>query len=272
MEKTAGLMRTRTWISIAAATLVGGAGLAVAGHAAWQADLNHQPHVTDSISAMDTAVAAALAAAGDRAALAVSSMVRSTTCDVGALHHRGGEYTRAAEFFTDPGTDSDLLGRIAARLSAEYVIHHASLSTTLDADVGHGVHLQVSRLGEGWLTVDAGTGCVIGPAATEMSSSSLTATALNTIHTLLSHLDATAAETHVAAVRCSQGGMSTAVTISRPMNTSDLQRRLAPWLPPGAHVYATTSNRIAYRDGNASVIIAASDDATQVAIRYTQPC
>jgi hypothetical protein len=265
-------MRIRTWILIAAATLVAAAGLTAVGRVVWLADLNRQPHVDDSIGAMDTAVASVLTAAGDRAATAISGMVRSTTCTVGTLRHPGGDYTRAADLVTDAGTESDLLSRVAVGLSSRYAVQQVSGGQALDAGVGHGVHLHVYRLGDGWLTVQASTDCVIGPGAVDPTPTPLTGPAEETITNLLSHLGTRAAETHIDNIRCSHGGESTAVAISEPTNSAGLADRLQGALPADAHPYRSTANRVAFRDGSASVIVAASDDATEVSVRYTQPC
>jgi len=265
-------MRVRTWILVLAAALVAVAGLAAVGRVAWRADLARQPNVDDGIGAMDTAVATVLAVAGDQAAGAVAGMVRSTTCRVGTLRHSGGDYTRAADLVTDAGTESDLLSRIAAGLADRYPVQHTNGTAALDADVGHGVQLHVYRLGDGWLTVQASTECVIGPGSTDPSPMPLTGPAAQTIDNVLSLLDTHAAATHIDNIRCSQGGVATAVAISEPTNSADLADRLQPRLPADAHPFRSTSNRVAYRDGPASVIVAASDDGTEVTVRYTQPC
>jgi hypothetical protein len=265
-------MRARTWILIAAATLTATTVLVVAGRAVWQADRNRQPHVGDSIAAMDAAVAATITAAGDQAAVAVTSMVRSKTCRVGTLHHDGGEYTRAADLFTDPATDATLLTRIVGGLANQYNMQQTGGTQLLNADIGNGVHLQVARLGEGWHRVQAVTDCVIGPAPTDPSPTPLTGPAAQTINALLSQLDTSAAETHIDTLRCARGGMSTTAAISEPTNFADLANRLQPSVPAGAHVFPTTSNRLAYRDGPVSVIVAVADDNPQATIQYTLPC
>ncbi|MFE9956485.1 hypothetical protein [Micromonospora sp. NPDC005299] len=43
-------------------------------------------------------------------------------------------------------------------------------------------------------------------------------------------------------------------------------------MPSGARLFASASNRVSYRNGPVSVIVAASDDNTAVTVRYTTIC
>jgi hypothetical protein len=115
---------------------------------------------------LDAAVAAAVAGIGDdAAAVAVADMVRSSTCTVGALHHRGGVYIRSADVFTDPGKEDAIIDQIAATLPAEFAACRGQTlgagHGSLIADAGHGVRLRASKLVAGWVSVRAATACTM---------------------------------------------------------------------------------------------------------------
>jgi hypothetical protein len=60
--------------------------------------------------------------------------------------------------------------------------------------------------------------------------------------------------------------------VSRPTDSARLDQRLTT-VPAGAHRFAAGSaNRVAYRDGPVSVVVAASDDSTAVTIQHTVSC
>jgi hypothetical protein len=248
---------------------VAGALLAAGGRAIWLADGDRQPHVQNDIAAMDNAVAAAISAAGDQAAVAVDGLVRASSCSVGALHHSGGIYSRAADVYT--ADEGALMTRIAAGISNQYDVRQPPGSAAVVVNVGAGVQLRVSRLGTGWFKLSAVTGCVIGPDETA-SSAPLPATVAQTMGQLLSILGVQAADTRMATLNCGADGYRTAVAISQPTDSANLASRLSQAIPAGVQAYPTTSNRVAYRDGPASVVIAPSDDATEVTVRYTTAC
>jgi hypothetical protein len=47
---------------------------------------------------------------------------------------------------------------------------------------------------------------------------------------------------------------------------------LAPTLPPSARRFVSQSNRLPWRDGRISVIVAAADDGTRITVQYTVDC
>lgn len=75
-------------------------------------------------------------------------------------------------------------------------------------------------------------------------------------------------------VSCAAGGeVDTVGAVSEPVDSGDLAGRLSKIVPAGAHRFtAGESNRVVYRDGPVSVIVAASDDGAAVTAQYTTVC
>jgi hypothetical protein len=240
----------------------------------WQVHIARQPKVTADVPFMDRAILVAVTGAGNTAALAVGGPVQAATCRLDPIM-QGGQFTRTADMYTDPGSEDALISRIASRLPTDYHPHRPTVPAghvaPLLADVGHGVQLAVRRLGEGWVVASARTGCTSDTAAKPTADSPNDATA--TVTGLLSTLGTRAAETRQQILACPTGGsLVTIAEISEPTATDHLRDRLAGHIPAHAHVYAATVNRVAYHDGPHSLIIAASDDATEITIRHTTSC
>ncbi len=90
---------------------------------------------------------------------------------------------------------------------------------------------------------------------------------------ILTTLGASAGQMHRQTLPCPSGGSLVTITaISERTDSGNLAERLAGHLPAQARPYAATANRVAYRTGAVSVIVAASDDATAVTVRYTIAC
>ena len=60
--------------------------------------------------------------------------------------------------------------------------------------------------------------------------------------------------------------------ISATTDTGNLPARLAPLVPAGARRFAAPANRLSWRDGTGSTIVAASDDGTHITVQHTDPC
>lgn len=267
-------MRVRRWAVITAATGAVVLLAAAGGYAVWRADLTRQPQVIDQVATMDAGLAATITSVDSQAAVAVAPVVRATTCRVGALRHAGGRFSRAADLFIDPGHEADVLAAIAARLPTAYRAQVEQPSTTsaplLRAHAGLGVQLQVSVISPGWLSAATSTACVIGPQQLEPDTSD-GGSADEALSTALTKLGATAAETHIVRLGC-PGGVITSVAISATTDSTRLAERLSGLVPTGAHVFESKANRLAWRTGQESTVIAASDDGTAASVRHTRPC
>jgi hypothetical protein len=268
-------MPTRIRLLVAAIVVAGLGAQAGIAYLLWQAHTARQPKVTADVPYMDQAILAVVTGAGDTAAVAVSGIVQAATCQLDLIT-QGGQFTRTADMYTDPGSEDALVSRIASRLPTEYHAHRPTVPAgqiaPLLADVGHGVQLAVRRLGEGWVVASARTGCT-SDAGSQPAAGSRNDTSAATITALLSTLGTRAAEAHQQILACPAGGSLVTLTeISEPTATDHLLDRLAAHIPAKAHVYAASVNRVAYHDGPSSVIIAASDDATEITIRHTTRC
>jgi hypothetical protein len=249
------------------------AALAGGGAAWWHWDTGRQPQVRDVVATMNRAVADIVVAAGPDAAVAVSPVVRTTDCKLGFLR-TGGIFTARADLYTNPGGEDALLTTIGQQLPSGYEVTRGpaiagtrSLRATGEATVG----VSVQRLSPGWLTVIARSGCSLGKAAAPPAAAAGPAVAALT--DLLSHLGTSPATLTEQQVSCAAGNIVTIAAISRPVDSSGLATRLAAAVPTGATRFASgDSNRVVYRTGTTSVIIAASDDGTAVTAQYTTLC
>lgn len=263
----------RPLLLIAVAGVLVLAALAGGGAAWWHWDTGRQPQVRDVVATMNRAVADIVVAAGPEAAVAVSPVVRTTDCRLGFLR-TGGIFTARADLYTDPGGEDALLTAIGQRLPSGYDVTRGpavagtrSLRATGEATVG----VSVQRLSPGWLTVIARSGCSLGKAAAPPPAPAGPATAALT--DLLGHLGTRPATVTEQQVSCATGNIVTVAAVSQPVDSSGLAARLAASVPAGATRFAAgDSNRVVYRAGTTSVIIAASDDGTSVTAQYTTLC
>lgn len=252
------------------------AGILLAGAAAvvWQYARPRLPTLAAATPTLDQAIALVVAAAGDNAAVAVSGLVPSSSCQHTFLA-KGSRFTRTADLYTDPGDENGIIGSIAAALPAA---EHPVLSSdrpaggeSLTADLGDGIQLQVVPVGTGWLAATALADCRTG-GPTQLASTVDSGALTTPVTGLLSHLGATLAGFHTDAVPCSNGRIITLDAISQPTATDDLQNRLAGFLPAGVRRFRSSSNRLAWRDRNTSTIVASSDDGTQITVQRTTIC
>jgi hypothetical protein len=61
-------------------------------------------------------------------------------------------------------------------------------------------------------------------------------------------------------------------TASRPLGLTNIRARLAKLPPAGATVFASPSDRIAWRTGTVSTVIGAADAGTHVTAQQTTTC
>jgi hypothetical protein len=297
------MSRRAGWL-IAAAVVVVIAVLAGAGVVAWQSSQGPDgPPVVNVLPIVDRGIADTITAAGTQAAVAVAPVTQVGQCSLGG--HKGAQYARAADLYTDPGQEGAVISRIEGGLPADLSPHReAAVGTNaapLLADLGNGVQLSVRQLGDGWVIARAETTC--HPAAKLPVSRSSPAPDVSTSLTaLLARLSTNPQTWRVDAVPCDPalntagqgltstfpsattptpsaaesggtGQIVTTVVISQPTDSGKLSTRLLAALPSGAREFLTDSaNRWAYRAGATSVVAAASDDSTLVTVRYTTTC
>jgi len=256
-------------VALVVAGVLGGA---VAGW--WRWDTDRRPHVDRVVADLNAAVADVVVAAGAGAAVAVSPVVESARCRLG-LHH-GGLFSARADLYTDPGGEDALITEIAQRLPARYGASRGPAVAgfrALRGGLGDGVSVAVSRLSPGWLTVVAKSACSLGSAPAPRPPAGPTpATAALT--QLLGGLGTRPASLRDQRVSCAAGGdVDTVSAVSEPVDTAGLAGRLTSIVPTGAHQFtAGDANRVGYRAGTVSVIVAATDDGTAVTAQYTTVC
>ena len=220
----------------------------------------------------DRAVAAVLSAVGERAAVAVTSAVPVRTCTVAGAH--GSVYARSADLYLDPGGEDALIGTVAAALPSEYRRQRGAATghgaAPLTAQVGGSVTLTVAQLGDGWVRATAQSDCRTAGSAPAPAPAGSAAAA---IAVLLNSLGTAPDSVHANVVPCSGGGATvTWAAISGTVDSGQIQNRLAPAVPPTARRFASPANRLLWRDGHTSVIVAAADDGTHVTVQYTVDC
>jgi hypothetical protein len=240
----------------------------------WRWDTRRQPQVTDVLAAMNTAVADAVVAAGPDAAVAVSPVVRAAQCRLGPLRE-GGVFTGKADLYVHPGTEDDLITTIERQLPARYATTRATAVAgvrALRADAGGTISVSVRKLSPGWLGVSARSACSLGAAAAPAAADG-SGTGAATLTGLLQRLGTRPASITEQRVRCPAGDIVTLSAISETTATDDLIRRLTDVVPPGARTFTTVdANRVSYRDGAVSIVVAGSDDGTAVTAQHTTVC
>ena len=266
------MTRPRKRLLIAAA--VTAAVVAIAAGLWWRWDTQRQPQVTDVLTAMNTAVADTVVAAGQDAAVTVSPVVRSADCELGPLR-TGGIFTGKADLYVDPGSEDALITTVEQNLAGRYATTRAPAAAgvrALRADTADGISLSVRKLSPGWLTVTARSGCSLGTGGRPGPAGDAVA-GTGALTTLLERLGTRPRAFTEQRVRCATGDIVTISTLSQSADTRRLGDRLAGAVPAGARVFATgDANRISYREGPVSVVVAASDDGTAVSAQHTTVC
>jgi hypothetical protein len=219
----------------AAAALVVAAGC---GAVVWQHVRPRLPALSTSLPVLDRAIAAVVAAVDDSAAVTVSDLVPSTTCQ-DTVFAKGSRYTRTTDIYTSPAAEDALIARIAADLPAAWQPTRGTPvgggPAPLTADPGGGVTLQVVRIDRGWVAATAKTDCRAGkprPGPAAAPSAPLTA--------ILADLGTTPASWHTESVAYGTGRITTTDTISQTATTGDLPARLARAAPATSPRQAAT--------------------------------
>jgi hypothetical protein len=250
--------------------------VAVQGGAAtllWRYTRPRLPALTTVAPTLDRSIAAVVAAVGDSAAVAVTDVVASTSCQ-NTLFAQGSRFTRTADLYTNPGSEGAVVDRISAALPATDRQHRGAPTgghaAPLTADLGGGASLQVSQIAQGWLAATAQTGC--RAAGHPLARATAPAAATTAITQVLAGLGTAPADWHTDTVDCPSGQIVTVATESRGTNADGLPTRLSALVPAGARRFTSPSNRLSWRDASTSVIVAASDDGTHITIQRTTTC
>ena len=268
-------VRRHRWWLVGAVAVLALAVQAAAAVMVWQHTRPRLPGLAAAVPTLDHVIAAVITAAGDKAAVALSDLVPSTACQNTPLA-KGSRYTRTADLYTSPGNEDALIGRIAAALPAsdhpQRPSHTGGGAAPLNADPGTGIHLQVIQIDQGWVAATAKTDCRASehpqPSASPPPADSTTA-----LTHLLAKLDTTPDGWHSETITCPTGRIITVDALSQTTTTGNLPTRLAASVPAGARTFTSVSNRLAWREGPTSVIVAASDDGTRItAQRTTTTC
>jgi hypothetical protein len=232
------------------------------------------PGAADVLPTMDRAVAEVAGAVGDDAAIALAGLTPASGCRVG--RRVGSIYTRKLDIYLTRGGESALIDAIAGRLPPAYSPQRepavAGAAPPLLAQPGPGVRLSVRQLGEGWLTATAQTDCRAGGARVPEPSSSPDPTVTATVDRILTGLHSRAGQWNHRLAACPAGTLATTVAISTPTDSDNLATRLSEQVPLTARLYTAGADRLAYRDGRSSVVVAPTDDGTAVTVRYTTGC
>ena len=263
--------RARALLVAVAVVLLGAQGATAA--LVWQHTRPRLPPVAAATAALEQAIAAVVGAAGDQAAAAVSGLVPYTSCENTFLA-RGSRYNRSADLYTDPGAEAALIDRIAAHLPADdhpqRVAPTGTSPAPLTASFGP-VQVRVAELGQGWVEAFAESACRGGrPPAPPRAGSDASAQA--TIAHLLGSLGTRVQSSRSDVLGCPAGRITTVSALSDPTSTDQLATRVAPLVPTGARQFRAPANRLSWRVGSESVVVAASDDGTHVTVQDTTLC
>ncbi|MEU8659938.1 hypothetical protein [Actinoplanes philippinensis] len=264
-------MRSRKrWLIAAAVVTVL---LVAAGAGWWRWEGTRQPRVDDVVAGMNTAVADTVVAAGTEAAVTVSPVLAASTCRLGLLR-QGSVFTGKADLYTDPGGEDALITTIQEKLAGRYAVRRGAAVAgvrALEADIGT-LRLSVRRLSPGWLAVTARSACSAGAAATPATAAA-GSPGVTAVSELLTAGGARPAGVTEQRLHCPSGDIVTVSAVSEPVDAGRLAQRLLGRIPAGARTFAAAgANRVAYRDGAVSVVIAASDDAGAVTAQHTVTC
>jgi hypothetical protein len=240
----------------------------------WQWYTDRGPHLRDDLPVLDRAAADTLAAAGDNGAVAVNAVLRTRTCRLAPLRP-GGVYTRRLEFYVRAGDETAFITGVARRLPARYRPHQTTsvdAGEVVTATAGRDVTLSIREISDGWIVAAAATGCTAGPPPSTDPTAPPGTPAATAITTLLARLGTHPVGVHRRTMGCVGGGTATTTAAISAATDSDRLPQRVP-IPAGAHPYpAPSANRVAYRSGTSSVIVAGSDDGTAITVQYTTGC
>jgi hypothetical protein len=220
-----------------------------------------QTTVASARFAVDEAIArVAAAVAGETAVVAVSGFEDVGSCEV-SVFRDGGRYRRGLVVVVPPGTEPDLLRRVADRLPASYrAVARGGDTPRLSADAGYWVLLTGSRPAEGEVRFFADTGDCRPLGDVDATTDPDPAGAADAVREVLSRLDLGGGALTSASVSCMDGGVLGTVEARVGRYAGDLRSALGDLT--GATVVVSSGRLFAYRTPTAQVAVRAHEDAT----------
>ncbi len=262
--------RSRRWLVVV--TLVWVAVLAASAVYAWRKPAptdREQTTVAQARPVVDEAVArlATAASVDGQAVVAVSDFEHVGSCDV-SVFRRGERYRRALTAMVQPGTESGLLTRVAARLPAAYgALVRTGEAPRLTADAGFWVLVTATVTAPGEVTFFADTGDC-RPAGDGLAADPLAPVPADAVPDVLDRLHLGGGDRRTAAVSCQDGGIAGTVRVRAGAYSAPLDAALAN--VNGATVVVATPRLYAYRLGTTQVAVRIHGQDTIVTA--TAPC
>jgi hypothetical protein len=222
-----------------------------------------QTTVAQARPVVDEAVARlAVAASADGAAVvAVSEFERVGPCDVSVF--RGGDrYRRGLTAVVQPGSESEFLARVAARLPAGYgAVVRTGQPPRLSADAGLWVLVTGTTTAPGEITFYADTGDC-RPAGDAVSADPAVSVPAGRVQDVLDRLHLTGSDRRTAGVSCPDGRVAGTVEVRAGRYDGALDAALADL--DGAAVVVAAPHLYGYRVGTTQVAVRAHGDSTIV--------
>jgi hypothetical protein len=221
-----------------------------------------QTTVTAARPVVDEAIArvAAAATADGRGVVAVAGFERVGPCDI-SVFREGARYRRMLVAVVPPGSEADLLARVAGALPASYrAVVSRGDTPRLTADAGFWVLLTGRVVAPGEVRFVADTGdcrSVDGPDPVDPAP----AVPAKVTDQVLSRLGLPAGTRTTASVACVDGGSLGTVEVRTDPYGGDLVDALADL---DATVVVRSPRLYAYRTGDTQVAVRAHDDVTVI--------
>jgi hypothetical protein len=228
-----------------------------------------QTSVEQARPTVDEAVAriASAATADGAAVVAVSAFEHVGACDVTVF--RGGErYRRGVTAVVPPGTESDLLTRVAGLLPAHYgAVVRTGEAPRLTADAGFWVLVTATMTAPGEVRFYADTGDCREAGRVDTTDPAV-AVDDSPIQAVLERLDVTGADRRTAAVSCPDGGVVGTVEVRAGAYSGAVDAALRDL--GGTTAVVAAPRLYAFRAGTTQVAVRAHSD--NVIITATTPC
>jgi hypothetical protein len=254
------LRKPRLWITIGA--VLWAIFLVAAG--TWSArngdsTVREQTTIVEALPTVDRGVAAMVAAAvGPRVVVGVGGYERTeSACDAG--NRTGERYHRVATVYLTPGTEGEMIDRVAGALPREWeaVVRHNGGVHALRADAGFYVRLTGSVVEPGELRFTADTGCrTRGGTLPQPPAAGSPPSAAD----VLARLGVAGGGQASFAVRCASRSELSAVTVSAPRPSGPL----AGALPAGVEPIVKREDLVAFTSGGVGYAVKLRAEDVQV--------
>lgn len=254
------MKRKRLWITVGLAAWA--VFLVAAG--AWSArngkpTVREQTTIVQALPTVDRALAAVVAAAaGPRAVVGVGGYEKTeSACEAG--NQTGERYQRVATVYVVPGTEGDLVDRVAAGLPRDWEasVRHRDGLHALRADAGFYVRLTGAVTGVGELRFTADTGCRRRGGTVPRPP---TAGSPPNPADVLTRLGVRGADEMSFAVRCGSKSDLSAITVSAPRPSGPL----AGALPGGAEPIVKRDDLLVFATGGVGYAVKLRAEDVQV--------